>query len=196
VPGNLCWLAPLVEVTGTETDWNSGGKWRPMSDEELMYRRAMCGPKPYCFLMNTDFEKWPYELTEKYMKRCLAYGMFPGFFSANASTKTYFGQPALYNRDRPLFKKYVPLIKRAAEAGWQPVTRARSSNAKVYVERWGEKLLTAFNDSAEKQAAAIALDGASPGPSKELVRGGTVAWEAGKATLTLEPEDVMLIELP
>jgi len=195
-PGNLCWLAPLLDVMGTETDWNPGGKWRPMSDEELMYRRVMCGPKPYCFLMNTNFDKWPYELTEKYMKRCLAYGMFPGFFSADASTKTYFGQPALYNRDRPLFKKYVPLIKRAAEAGWRPVTEATSGNAKVYVERWGEKLLTVFNDSAEKQAAVITLDSAAPGPSKELVRGGNVAWQAGKATLTLEPEDVMLIELP
>jgi hypothetical protein len=196
VPGNLCWLAPLLEVTGTETNWNPGGKWQPMSDEQLMYRRAMCGPKPYCFLMNTNFDKWPYELTEKYMKRCLAYGMFPGFFSADASTKTYFGQPALYNRDRPLFKKYVPLIKRAAEAGWQPVTRASSNNAKVYVEQWGEKLLTVFNDSADKQAAMIALDRAALGPAKELVRGGDVAWNGNKATLTLEPEDVMLIELP
>ena len=196
VPGNLCWLAPLLEVTGTETDWNPGGKWRPMSDEELLYRRAMCGPKPYCFLMNSDFEKWPYELTEKYMKRCLAYGMFPGFFSANASTKTYFSQPALYDRDRPLFKKYVPLIKRAAEAGWQPVTRARSSNAKVYVERWGEKLLTIFNDSAERQAAAIIFPEAPQRPAKDLVSGEKVAWNDGKATLTLEPEDVMLIELP
>jgi len=195
-PGHLCWLPPLLEVMGTETDWNPGGRWRPMSDDELMYRRVLCGPKPYCFLMNTNFDKWPYELTEKYMRRCLAYGMFPGFFSANASTKTYFGQPALYNRDRPLFKKYVPLVRRAAEAGWQPVTRASSSNAKVYVERWGEKLLTVFNDSPERQAAAIALEGASPGPSKELVRGGTVAWDNNKATLTLEPEDIMLIELP
>ena len=66
----------------------------------------------------------------------------------------------------------------------------------MYVERWGEKLLTVFNDSPEKQAAAIALDGASPGPAKDLVRGGNVAWNVGKATLTLEPEDVMLIELP
>jgi hypothetical protein len=186
---------------GTETDWNPGGRWRPMSDDELLYRRAMCGPKPYCFLMNTNFEKWPYELTEKYMKRCLAYGMFPGFFSADASTKTYFGQPALYNRDRPLFKKYVPLIKRAAEAGWRPITQARSGNAKVYVEQWGEKLLTVFNDSAQRQSAEISLDAGQKSwpPSattRELVRGENVAWDNFKTTLTLEPEDVMLIELP
>jgi hypothetical protein len=195
-PHNWCWLAPYLDVMGTETDWNPGGRWRPMSDAELLYRRILCGPKPYCFLMNTNFDKWPYELTEKYMKRCLAYGMFPGFFSANASTGHYFSRPDLYNRDRPLFKKYVPLVRRVAEAGWQPVTRARSDNPKVYVERWGEKLLTVFNDSGEKQAAAITFDGQAPAAARELVRGGNLAWRDGKATLTLDAEDVAVVELP
>lgn len=195
-PHNWCWLAPWLDVMGTETNWNPGGRWRPMSDAEMMYRRILCGPKPYCFLMNTDFDKWPYELTEKYMRRCLAYGMFPGFFSANASQGHYFSRPELYNRDRPLFKKYVPLVRRVAEAGWQPVTRARSDNPKVYVERWGEKLLTVFNDSGAKQAAAITLDGPAPPAARELVRGGNLAWRDGKATLTLDAEDVALIELP
>ncbi|MCX7826910.1 MAG: hypothetical protein N2689_15335, partial [Verrucomicrobiae bacterium] len=100
-PIRLCWLAPWLEVMGTETDWNPPAQrgvkrseaashvWRPMSDAELLYRRALCGPKPYCFLMNTHFPAWPYELTEKFMKRSLAYGMFPGFFSADASTRHY-----------------------------------------------------------------------------------------------------------
>ena len=94
---------------GTETDWNPGGRWQPMSDADLLYRRAMCKGKPFCFLMNTAFEQFPHELVEKYMKRCLAYGMFPGFFSHNAAEGHYFTRPELYNRDRALFKKYVPL---------------------------------------------------------------------------------------
>ena len=83
-PIRLAWLAPLLEVMGTETDWNRGGRWSPMSDADLLYRRAMCKGKPYCFLMNTRFEEFSYELVEKYMRRSLAYGMFPGFFSHNA----------------------------------------------------------------------------------------------------------------
>jgi len=79
-PIRLCWLAPLLDVMGTETNWNPGGNWRPMSDGELLYRRAMCKGKPYCFLMNTRFEDFSHELVEKYMRRSLAYGMFPGFF--------------------------------------------------------------------------------------------------------------------
>jgi hypothetical protein len=195
-PAALCWLAPYLDVMGTETDWNRGGRWQPMSDAELLYRRALCGPKPYCFLMNTNFDAFTHERVEKYMKRCLAYGMFPGFFSANASTGHYFSRPDLYDRDRPLFKKYVPLATRVAEAGWQPVTRARSDNAKVYVERWGEKLLTVFNDSAERQTATITLDGPAPARARELVRGTDLEWAGGKATLALEAEDVAVVELP
>ena len=214
VPNAYPWLAPIFDVLGTETDWNGGGRWQPMSDEELMYRRVLCGPKPYCFLMNTDFDKFSYERVEKYMKRCLAYGMFPGFFSADASTGHYFSRPDLYNRDRPLFKKYVPLVKRVAEAGWQPITRARSSDPKTYLERFGERYLTVFNDSAEAKTVTVSFEGAAQTPSsgpagagpqpraavpqrkcRELVAGADVSIKDGQATLTLGPEDVAVLDL-
>ena len=41
-PDRLWWLAPMLDVLGTETNWNPQGKWRPMSDADLLYRRAMC----------------------------------------------------------------------------------------------------------------------------------------------------------
>lgn len=194
-PDRLPWLAPLFDVLGTETDWNPGGVWRPMSDDELMFRRVLCGPKPYCFLMNTDFGRLGPDLVEKYMKRCLAYGMFPGFFSANASEGHYFSRPDLYDRDRPLFKKYVPLIKRVAEAGWQPVTRATSSDPKVYVERFGKRYLTVFNDSPKEQAVTITLGDPPPPKSRELVSGTDLKWADGKARVKLGPEDVAVIDL-
>ena len=194
-PIRLCWLAPLLDVMGTETNWNPRGRWRPMSDAELLYRRAICGPKPYCFLMNTRFEEFSHALVEKYMKRSLAYGMFPGFFSHNASQGHYFTRPKLYNRDRPLFKKYVPLCKRVAEAGWQPVTRARSSDPRVYVERFGTKYLTVFNDSAEPKTATITLVGLKAAAARELVRGKKIELKDAKATLTLDAEDVAVLEL-
>jgi hypothetical protein len=211
-PIRLCWLAPWLDVMGTETDWNppaQRGKkrseaaahvWRPMSDADLLYRRAMCGPKPYCFLMNTHFPAWPAELTEKFMKRSLAYGMFPGFFSADASTGHYFSQPALYNRDRPLFKKYIPLCKRVAEAGWQPLTRARSNHPRIYVERFGEKLLTVFHDAPgattqEPQPVTITLEGLRAKFVRELLSGRTLALRDGQIELSLAPEDVAVVEL-
>jgi len=195
-PTRLPWLVPMLDVCGTETNWNPGGTWRPMSVENLFYRRALCGPKPYCFLMNTRFEDFGPDLVEQYMKRCLAYGMFPGFFSHNASQGHYFSRPELYNRDRPLFKKYVPLVKRVAEAGWQPVTFVRSSDPKVYVERWGERYLTVFNDSSERRTATLTLDGlAAPRACRDLTRGRDVAWHGGRTEVTLEAEDVALLDL-
>jgi len=195
-PDRLPWLIPMLEVGGTETNWNPGGKWRPMSDADLLYRRAMCRGKPYCFLMNTPFEHFSHALVEKYMKRCLAYGMFPGFFSADASTGQYFQRPQLYERDRPLFKKYVPLCKLVAEAGWEPITRARSSDPKVYVERFGERYLTVFNDSPDPRTATIALEGGRPPAGvRELLSGKAVECREGKAAITLPGEDVAVLDL-
>ena len=62
-PIRLPWLAPLLEVMGTETDWHRGS-WAPMSDADMLYRRAMCKGKPYCFLMNSRFEEFSHELVE------------------------------------------------------------------------------------------------------------------------------------
>jgi hypothetical protein len=206
-PGSLCWLAPWLDVMGTETDWHPGAQrgvkrsearthvWRPMSDAELLYRRALCGPKPFCFLMNTHFAAWTMEMTEKFMKRCLAYGMFPGFFSADASTGQYFSQPALYNRDRPLFRKYVPLCKRVAEAGWQPLTRAHSDRKDVVVERFGDRLFTVFNTGAEPARAALSLDGLRANTARELVSGRTLPVQDGRIELAIDPEDVAVLEI-
>jgi len=194
-PGRLCWLAPWLDVMGTETDWNRGGVWRPMSAEEMMYRRAMCGKKPYCFLMNTVFEEFPQARVEKYMKRCLAYGMFPGFFSHNASEGHYFSRPALYNRDRPLFKKYVSLCKHVAEAGWEPITLVRSSSPAVHIERFGSRHLTVFNDSGERRTTVLTLDGLKATTGRELLGGGEIRWQNGEAAITLDGEDLAVIEL-
>jgi hypothetical protein len=184
----------MLEVMGTETNWNRGGRWRPMSDAELLYRRAMSKGKPFCFLMNTRFEEFSHELVERYMKRALAYGMFPGFFSHNASQGHYFTRPELYDRDRPLFQKYVPLCKRVAEAGWEPIPGAHTSDEHVYVERFGRRYLTVFNDGPDRRTAAIRLDFDPPPSSRELVTGRPVTWDQRRTTLTLDAEDVALID--
>ena len=195
-PSQLCWLAPLLDVMGTETDWHPRGKWQPMSDAELLYRRALCKGKPFCFLMNTRFEDFSSDLVEKYMKRCLAYGMSPGFFSADASGGQYFTRPELYNRDRPLFKRYVPLCKRVAEAGWEPITLAHTDDEHVYIERFGNRYYTVFNDSRERRLVTVALDGRTAAPGRELLSGRTVDWHDGETKLSLDGEDVAVVEMP
>lgn len=194
-PGRLCWLAPSLEVMGTEMDWNPNGTWRPMSDAELLYRRVLCKGKPYCFLMNTRFEDFSHELVERYMQRSLAYGMFPGFFSHNASEGHYFTRPELYNRDRPLFQKYVPLCRRVAEAGWEPITRAASDAPRVYVERFGDRLFTVFNDSAESRTVTVRWESPDVRRGRELVAGRKLTWQDGSVTFALGAEEVAVIEV-
>jgi hypothetical protein len=194
-PIRLCWLTPLCDVLGTETDWNPGRTWRPMSDSDLLYRRVLCKGKPYCFLMNTRFEEFSHELVEKYMKRCLAYGMYPGFFSHNASQGHYFTRPELYERDRDLFKKYVPLCRLIAEAGFEPITLARSSDEEIYVERFGSRYLTVFNDSSQRRTVTITMEGKSSAVCRELVRKQNISFRNGQVSLTLAAEDVAVIEM-
>ena len=145
--------------------------------------------------MGACVEEFSHELVARYMKRSLAYGMFPGFFSHNASQGHYFTRPELYGRDRTLFKKYVPLCKLVAEAGWEPITLAHSSDDHVYVERFGDKLFIVFNDSTQRRRVTITLEQNVPKVSRELIHGRAVTWRDRRAELTLDGEDVAVIEL-
>jgi hypothetical protein len=180
-PNQLCWLLPWIDIPLMEIDWNPGGQWRPMPDSTMLYCRALSGKKPYSFLMNTDFSRWSYELSEKYMRRCLAYGIFPSFFSHDAASNRYFDRPELYERDRPLFKKYIPLCKIVAEAGWQPLTFATSSEPRVYIERFGADYFTVFNDSQETKTTVLHFENVYTA-FRNLVSGETETVVAGELT--------------
>jgi len=56
--------------------------------------------------------------------------------------------------------------------------------------------LTVFNDSPERRTATIALvDVKAPASSGELLSGRAVVWQDGRTTITLEGEDVAVIEM-
>jgi hypothetical protein len=196
--------ADLFDFTGQETDWlhdAGGGVYElvPQSDSQLIYYRAMSGQRPYGFLMNTDFTNFSNAMVERYMRICLFYGIYPSMFSANASTNTYFSTPALYNRDRPLFKIYVPLIQALSAAGWEPLTGAWSSDAGVYLERWGAwpgpLYLTLRNTTDAAAAVTITLDREALGlaASSATVR----SWLLGAAAAPLAGEDTTVsVALP
>ncbi|MDO4574993.1 MAG: hypothetical protein Q4D98_07240 [Planctomycetia bacterium] len=186
-PIQLFWLAPLLDIMGTETNWNRNGQWTPMSVRELRYRRMLCGKKPFCFLQNTDFTKFSHELAEKYMRRALAFGMFPGFFSADASTGQYFRTPELYERDRPLFQKYLPLCRMVAEAGWESETGATVDVADVCVERFGD-YFTLFNPTDKPVTCHLKWD------VPRTIRNVWLGQVGAEGTITLGAEEVLVLE--
>ena len=194
VPGRWPWLPAYVDVGGTETKWiDAEGRWRPESHRSLLYKRALSMGKPYCYLQNVDFEKFAYADMENFMRHCVAYGLFPGCFSHNASEGHYFTRPEVYNRDRPLFKKYVPLCKMLSEAGWRPVnTLVASTDARVFVEQFGARYVTVFNSA--RATVKVRLTAKVGARASEHVEGGEVSFADGVATLELAPDAVRVLD--
>lgn len=194
VPGRWPWLPAYVDVGGTETKWiDEEGRWRPESHRSLLYKRALSMGKPYCYLQNVDFEKFAYADMENFMRHCVAYGLFPGCFSHNASEGHYFTRPEVYNRDRPLFKKYVPLCKMLSEAGWRPVnTLVASTDARVFVEQFGARYVTVFNSA--RATVKVRLTAKVGARASEHVEGGEVSFADGVATLELAPDAVRVLD--
>jgi hypothetical protein len=157
--------APLLDVLGTEVNWLHQGEYLPDTDAVMNFRRALCRQKPYCLLMNTDYARFTPELVERYFQRCLFYGIWPGFFDAEAASKDPYWVSAKqwYERDRSLFKKYIPLLRRLTAAGWQPLTHAWCDNSNIMVERFGAAadgtvFLTLLNDTADRQSGVVTAD--------------------------------------
>eukprot|EP01043_Picozoa_sp_COSAG02_P045844 COSAG02_NODE_4232_length_5607_cov_1.383805_2_plen_622_part_00 len=147
--GNAMYMLPQIQfatafdIAGIETGWDPATK-SPASPQDMAFVRAMSAAKPYLYLMDTSFAHWTVDDTAAYHDVCLLRGIWPGFFSANAFGNLYWSQPALYNRDRPVFKHYVPLLRRINYAGWRPVPHAHvhggicgSVSQVATVERWG-----------------------------------------------------------
>jgi hypothetical protein len=205
VPYRFSFLCPWLDVMGTETDWQRNGEYRPASDDEMSLWRTMSGAKPYLLLMNTDFDAFTPDRVEKYFERSLFYGMYPGMFSHNAADNPYWRNPTWYNRDRPLFRKYIPLIRRVAQAGWQPITDARCDNPRIYLERFGpdaqgSTYLTLMNDSAQPQSGEESLEAAalklrSPLALTELVGGSPLGLAGLGFHVSLAPGQVWAVKI-
>ena len=199
--------APLLDVLGTEVNWLPRGEFVPDSDAVMNFRRALCRQKPYCLLMNTDFAKFTPELVERYFQRCLFYGIWPGFFDEEAASKDPYWASAKkwYERDRPLFKKYIPLLQRVTAAGWQPLTQASCDNPKILLERFGPDadgavFLTLLNDTTDSQSGTVTADLKALGlkqatPARELVSGGTPTVSGRGWSISLLPQQARVLYL-
>jgi hypothetical protein len=197
--------APHLDVLGTEVNWLQRGAYQPDSDAVMNFRRALCRQKPYCLLMNTDFARFTPELVESYFQRCLFYGVWPGFFDEEAASKDPYwaSSKKWYERDRPLFKKYIPLLRRLTAAGWQPLTHASCDNAKILVERFGPEangtvFLTLLNDTADTQSGTVTADVKAlglkqPASARELVSGNAATPSSAGWRITLRPQQAEVL---
>ena len=166
IPWRFTAFASLLDVMGTETNvFSDTGVWTPEPDAIMNLRRTASYHKPYLLLLNTDFTKVDGAKIARYFQRCLFYGIYPSMFSANAADHPYWEDPKLYNRDRPLFRKYIPIVQHLSAAGWEPVTWARSSRSDVWLERYGRTYLTVLNSNDAPAETTIKIDTARFFPS-------------------------------
>jgi hypothetical protein len=129
---SFAFAGPYIDVPGGEMSIN-------LTRREAQLIRIYTGPKPFCTLVKADFSQLTPAQLETYMRRCLAYGLLFGFFDIAPSGahpgSSYWVHPEWYNRDRPLFRRYMPLARELAQAGWQPLPLASCTGG--YVERFG-----------------------------------------------------------
>ncbi len=203
-PKTFPFLMPYIDLPGTEGSWRS-------TDLEMNYWRAMSYQKPYLILAHPDASTLTADKIERDFRYALFYGIYPSYFKGvhkEGKKKTeieYFNEPEYYNVGRPVFQKYVPLIRQLNTAGWQPVTLARSNDPQIWIERYGsaEKgnlFLSVMNASKQSKKVTIELENGlalktSKVKAKELVTDAPLQIEGNTITLALDKNDVAVLEI-
>jgi hypothetical protein len=96
----------------------------------------------------------------------------------------YFRNATWYNRDRPLFRRYVPILREINHAGWHPLTGAvviggrPPAVSRVWVERFGPSeegfvYFTIRNEGRPDLAQSLTL----------LINGSTIGLATGQHTV-------------
>lgn len=167
VPSQFPFSLAYLDLAGSEKEPSIESE--PVSREYLAYSRALMYHKPLVLLYKPRLEErvdrdlTPYLLD--YMHACLPYAAEPSLFMIFSNTDpsfyyNFWERPDWYNRYRPIFVEYLPLVKRLALAGWEPVTHARATDPNIVVERFGTRdlHLVAYNPAREGEPATFDLD--------------------------------------
>jgi hypothetical protein len=206
--GNFpCWkfpfFMPYIDVPGEETTWYSGNQFTPLSGRELNYRRAISGAKPFGFLQATHFDQLTRSDMEKYFRECLYFAFMPSFFSHDGANDPYWVDAAMYERDRSLFRTYLPLTIRLSNAGWRPVPEARFESPALRIEQFGRSaddtlFLTVRNTiSGEVKESLHLSEAVGPRYVYDFFSGTVQAWSGSgeEPTLSASPSEITCLAL-
>jgi hypothetical protein len=197
--------AANLDLFGAELSWYSTNDHNV---EALDFKRAIAFQKPIVFLLNEGlndkaFTEPPYSGYEIYFEKMMAYAFFPSFFSVDASNDPYWQDHKKIENGRPFFKKYIPIIKQIAGAGWEPVTYASCTSGAIRVERFGRSdnlYFTVRNNGNEDIICSILLDTKELGISGkysvfEMVEGQPVEATANSFSLNIQAGRTKVIQI-
>lgn len=130
---SFAFVGPYIDVPGGEMSIL-------LQRNQARLIRALTGRKPFCTLVKADFSQIGQAQIETYMRRCVAYGILFGFFDITPSGahpgSSYWLHPEWYDRDRALFRRYMPIARELARTGWQPVPQVEIEGEGAYVEEF------------------------------------------------------------
>jgi len=143
------------------------------SDTQSSYRRTLSYQKTNSNILTGKTLLISHDSIEKYIKNEMFYGIFPSI-NMQIDKERYWSNASFYERDRDLFKKYIPLIKDFSKAGWEPIPYANVSNPNIKVERYGyinknNLYYTIGNDDLIIQNGTLNINLAKQGLNKSQV---------------------------
>ncbi|HWQ95865.1 MAG TPA: dockerin type I domain-containing protein, partial [Candidatus Methylomirabilis sp.] len=181
--------APFVDIVGSEIGEIETG-------QESSYRRTLSYRKTNANLMNWKWGKASAAIShtevERFIKEEMFYGIFPSIY--NSGIGSYWSNSSLYERDRGLFKKYIPIIKEISKAGWEPIPYANINNPNIKIERYGSNdkvnlYYTVRNDQISLQKGTLTVNINNLGINENSISKVLLTELTSGATKELSPND-------
>ncbi len=117
------YAAPYLDMIGAGENFDDDAA----SDEALSHDRAVAFRKSVSFGNSGLLQASQQEAVARF-KLLLFYHVYPGIFFSDAGS---------LERLRPLYRRFIPLIRDMGRAGWEPVPWAATEGAPLWVERYG-----------------------------------------------------------
>jgi hypothetical protein len=119
----LPYAAPYLDMLGAGENFDGGAE----DDQALSHDRSLAYHRSVSF-GNSGMLRASPEQAESRFRLLLFYHIYPGIFHSG---------PQSLERARPLYQKYIPLMRAMGRAGWEPVPWAISDDGSLLVERFG-----------------------------------------------------------
>jgi hypothetical protein len=190
------WCGFLCDVLGVEANPSAY-----KSHSQYAFFRTVAYHKPFVLLFTYDWPKpdLPREAVEEYVQSSVAFGIAP-----ESREHIQYAQ-----RDADLYDKFMPILRQIARAGWEPVTYARASDPRVWLERFGVRpgageggnglFFTLYNPTTEALGVTVQFDNqalhvASECSVKEIVSGSD--WgPVANLKLELPPKTLKVLQV-
>ena len=117
------YAAPYLDMIGAGENFGDDAA----SDEALSHDRTVAFRKSVSF-GDSGLLQASQQEAEARFKLLLFYHVYPGIFFSDAES---------LERVRPLYRRFIPLMRAMGRAGWEPVPWAATEGAPLWVERYG-----------------------------------------------------------